>query len=406
MGYEGCNVEAVLGCATTRTTVGFVLVEGLRADGATIHSDAFQVHTRGGFTAFDACEQEDAYEQLANRVWLQMRTIAAAHRVRFVGATWSHDADREAKLLRDSLTDAGLDNVVAVGLPDAGNALATAVGYEKTAVCVIEPQMTTAFVVDLHGQKKIVRHAGGDGDGHIRWLTEILDGDDWHAEGLVVAGSDRDRDAVTSQLAQALPVPVVAPARAQLALALGAALAAAHDTESTDAEAAPKAGGHDFRHRPRWPVSHPRAMLLTGLLALMVLLSLGLGPPLISDKPPAATDHPQVANTSGRSPAVHPVAPPVPTPVQHIQPPPADTPLAPAPQITPPVAVDVSPPASAVPEPPVRLPTVVPDGPAPQQPGTPPPPELNQPPPPIPDPPSDGQAPPRPNCFLLCGTAI
>ncbi|HUO39929.1 MAG TPA: hypothetical protein VMU34_19740 [Mycobacterium sp.] len=361
-------MDAMLGFATTRTTVGFVLVEGSEADGAAVECGSFRVQTAGGATAFHADEQVDAYKQMANRVWLRMRTIAATRRVRSVGLTCSDDAGREASLLRESLTDAGLGNVVAVGLPEVANALARVSGYEKTAVCVSEPETVAASVGAV-----TVRQVRGGADELIRWLCEVFDQDDWNADGLIVAGPD----AITSQLRQSLPVAVCAPEQALSALALGAAQAAA-DSQSAK---------QSVRERRPWSLSHTRAMLLTGVLALIVLLSLGVGPPPAQNKAPTPAGDPQVANTSGRPPAVAPVTPSVATPVQQVQAPPADPPLAPAPQDTPP--------ARSVPKPPASLPTTVPDQPPPP---VPPPPELSQVPPAIPTPP--------PDCLLLCRIAI
>jgi hypothetical protein len=411
-----------------------------------VECGTFLVHSGTAFCANDADEQVDAYGQMANRVWLQMRTIAATDRVRSVGVTWSDDAEREALVLRKSLADAGLDNVVAVGQSDAGHALATASGYEKTAVCVIEPEVVTAFAVDTHGAPKIAKQVRGNADSLIRWLTEFFDRDAWHAEGLVVAGSDSDRDAITSQLKQGLPVPVFTPAQALSALALGAARASTHGTEFTGSESAPQSDEQSFNHRRPWSLSHTREILLAGVLALVVFLSLGVGPPLVSNKRPGPAVQPQVANTSGGSPAGQSVAPPVATPVQQLGGPSADTPLAPAPAATPPVAVDVSPPAGlvpespagrvpesparsvpqpparsvpqpparSVPEPPGSLPTAAPAAPAPQQPAAPtpqqpaapPPPVSNQAPPAVPEPPTDSPPAPRSNCVLLCGFAL
>ena len=85
-----------------------------------------------------------------------MRTeaIAAArgHRLHSIGVTWSEDADTEASLLLESLSESGFENVVAVRMPEATEALArgiaTVIGYDITAVCVIEPDAVIALVVD------------------------------------------------------------------------------------------------------------------------------------------------------------------------------------------------------------------------------------------------------------------
>ena len=65
--------------------------------------------------------------------------------------TWSEDADAEASLLLKSLTDSGFDNVVPVRLPEATEALAwgiaEVIGYDVTAVCVIEPETVIVLIV-------------------------------------------------------------------------------------------------------------------------------------------------------------------------------------------------------------------------------------------------------------------
>ena len=99
------QVDAVLGLSMSPTTVGFVLVEGQDADGATIEHDAFAVTTTVG-------------------PMLSANAIAAArgYRLQSIGVTWSDDAGAEAALLLESLNDSGFDNVVPVRLPEATDA--------------------------------------------------------------------------------------------------------------------------------------------------------------------------------------------------------------------------------------------------------------------------------------------
>src|SRR3979411_1188512 len=140
------GVDAVLGLSVTPSAVGLVLVEGHDADGATMDRDAFRVRSGA---------QSSALQTSAQAAAAVLRTEAMAaprgHRLHSIGVTWSDDADPEASLLLKSLTDSGFDNVVPVRLPEATEALAfgiaEVIGYETTAVCVIEPETVIALIV-------------------------------------------------------------------------------------------------------------------------------------------------------------------------------------------------------------------------------------------------------------------
>ncbi len=72
-------------------------------------------------------------------------------RLKSIGVTWSDDADVEASLLMQSLTESGFGNVVPIRLPEATEALARGmadvIGYRTSAVCVIEPDTAIALIV-------------------------------------------------------------------------------------------------------------------------------------------------------------------------------------------------------------------------------------------------------------------
>ena len=110
-------METVLGLSVTATNVQTVLVEGRDADGATLEHDEFAVFSGGA-------SPTRASEQVAEAVL----SIAEAegHQLHAIGVTWSQGADLEAALVIDSLADMGFDNVVAVQLPQAAEALARA----------------------------------------------------------------------------------------------------------------------------------------------------------------------------------------------------------------------------------------------------------------------------------------
>jgi hypothetical protein len=180
--------------------------------------------------------------------------------------------------------------------------------------------------------------------------------------------------------------PVGAAPQAQSGLALGAAVAATHRARPSRASAARSA----WRHPP-WRRARTTAGLLVCGLALVVSLSLSsqLRHP---SGPPA--HHPEVDPTPGGPVVVPASSAPV------LQAPRPEQPSTPAPDT---VEVSLSPPA-VNPEPPARAPLPAPLSPGPQAPPLPPP--GSQIVPAIPDPMPVEQAPPEPNCFLLCGVTL
>ena len=94
-------------------------------------------------------------EQVADEV-LRVEALAGAsdHRLRVVGVTWNDDASAEAALLLEALTDAGFDNVVPVRYLEAvetlAQAIAPVIGYEQTAVCILEHDWANVVMVDAH----------------------------------------------------------------------------------------------------------------------------------------------------------------------------------------------------------------------------------------------------------------
>ena len=261
-----------------------------------------QVHDRGLVSAVNASEKAAA-------AVLRTEAIAAArgHRLHSIGVTWSEDADTEASLLLESLSESGFDNVVAVRLPEATEALARGIadviGYEITAVCVIEPDAVVVLVVDTTdgAVQTAVSHAVTTDEDLARWLSSIFAQADWRPEALVLVGSGSDLEAITPHLEDVLAVPVFVPAEAQLALARGAAIASTHGSDVFLDES-----GRRFGSRPTTTSAKssllPRfgaagAMLGVGVVTFVVSGSLAIGMQLTStesanpaEKPAAASD--------------------------------------------------------------------------------------------------------------------
>ena len=113
-------MDAVLGLSMTPTTVGLVLVEGQEAeDGATMDKDEFAV-TTAAWSAQSTPPKRRPLPCCAPR----RSPRPAGHRLHSIGVTWSEDANAEASLLLESLSESGFDNVIAVRFPEATEALA------------------------------------------------------------------------------------------------------------------------------------------------------------------------------------------------------------------------------------------------------------------------------------------
>ncbi len=343
---EGVYVDAVLGLSVTPTSFGLVLVEGSDADGATMDRDAFDVEHGAVHTS-----------EQATAAVLRTEAIAATRGVRLhsIGLTWSEDAGDQASQLIRSLSESGFD-IVPIRLPEATEALARGmadvIGYETTAVCVIEPETVIALIVHTGdgAVQTAFNHAIDTEESLISWLSTVFTKADWQPEALVVVGSAGGFDEFRPELEEALSVPVFCPAEAELALARGAALA------STSASDLPFAA---FVHSPVTTARAPRTraqrrplaqvgaltMLVAGVLTFVVsvsvAISLQLGPreqsgsvaPAGTVEAPEAPAAPAVRQSERRAAPVIPAPPPA-------------APVAPPPEAPP---VDVEAPAADVP---------------------------------------------------------
>jgi hypothetical protein len=142
-------LDTVLGLSVTPTTAGWVLAEGHGADGTILDHHELQLPGGAGVRAVNTAEQVAAEVLRAKAV-----ADACDHRVRIIGVTWTDEASTEAALLLEALTDAGFDNVVPIRLLDAvetlAQAIAPVIGYQQTAVCILEHEWATVVMVDTH----------------------------------------------------------------------------------------------------------------------------------------------------------------------------------------------------------------------------------------------------------------
>ncbi|AQA05390.1 hypothetical protein BVC93_26760 [Mycobacterium sp. MS1601] len=350
-------MDTVLGVSVTPTNVRSVLVEGRGADGATLGHDEYDVFEEVGAALKRA--QDDAGDQ----------------NVASIGVTWSDDAELEASVVLDAMARAGLTGVSAVPLSDAVEALASSIGrvigYQRTALCVVEPDTAAIAVVDTAEDSVdvLISHAIDTEEALIDWVGATL-AEDMRPEGLFMVGSVPGLRDTASTLEAELKLPVFNPPEAELALAHGAALASADggvlpfDFDVPVLPAKPR----------RNPVAAPLTMLVAGAVTFVVSLSIAVGDQLAPETVPTAS-----AEKIQESRAVPQARP---TPPQPAAPPAVEVPAPPV--VAPVVAEQVLPPIEALPPEPVPeavvpeyVPEYVPEAPAP------PPAAVLPPPPPV-----------------------
>jgi len=214
-------------------------------------------------------------------------------------------------------------------------AIAPVIGYEQTAVCILEHEWANVVMVDAgDGETRTaVKHVRGGFDGLTSWLSGMFDRNGWRPAGVIVVGSDLDINALSWQLEKALPVPVFAQTMGQVTVARGAALAAARSTEFTDeqlvatcSEPAPSPA------RPR-QLSYAGAVtaLAAGAITFVTSLSLAVGLQLAPDNASRTATHTVRTSQHVEPPveaAVAPqAAPPAPAPAEAAQPASGEQPL-------------------------------------------------------------------------------
>jgi hypothetical protein len=312
-------LDTVLGLSLTPTTVGWVLAEGHDADGTILDHQELDLPAGRGVRAVSTAGH------VADEV-MRVDALAAAsdHHLRVVGMTWSDDAAVQAALVVEALTDAGFDNVVPVRLLDAvetlAEAIAPVIGYEQTAVCILEHEWATVVMVDTRdgATQTVTKHVRGGFDGLTCWLRGMFERDGWRPGGVVVVGADSEISGFSWQLEKALPVPVFAQTMAQVTIARGAALAAASSTEFTDDQLVAHVSEPAAPTSPSPPrkVSYAGAALAAGAITFVSSLSLAVGIQLAPQSSPAPARHvvhapaPQVAEAVAPAVAPSPEATP------------------------------------------------------------------------------------------------
>lgn len=303
-------MDAVLGLSVTPTSVGLVLVGGQDVDGITLDGDGFEV--RRPSTALQTSERAAA-------AVLRSEAFAAdqGRRVHSIGVTWSDGSATEASLLLKSLRHSGFDNIIPVRLSEATDALARRIallmGYQTTAVCVIEPEQLIALIATDEGAvQTAVNHSVVTEEDLVGWLSSVFAKADWEPEALVLVGSADDLDGLIPILEEALAVPVLSPDEAQLALARGAALACGQQPGEFGGWAEPDHDVEATSAAKRFTRVGPATMLVTGVVTFVASVSVAVAMQLTPAEP--APQPQPAAETSAPLPAATPrpvaVAPP------------------------------------------------------------------------------------------------
>lgn len=308
-------LDTVLGLSVTPTTVGWVLAEGHGADGTILDHRELALNGGRGVRAVTTAEQ------VADEVLrINAEVTGSEQHLRVIGVTWNDEAAAQAALLLESLTDAGFDNVVPIRQLEAVETLARAItpviGYDQTAVCILEHEWATVVMVDTHDgeTQTAVKHIRGGFTGLMSWLTGMFDRSGWRPSGVVVVGSDSDINGLSWQLEKALPIPVFAQTMAQVTVARGAALAAARSTDFTDEQLVERVGEAVAAPARQRQLSYAGAVtaLAAGAVTFVASVSLAVGLQMSPGNEAGSAKHAVPPSTPHFAEAGAPAVPPPP----------------------------------------------------------------------------------------------
>ncbi|OMC28948.1 hypothetical protein A5740_19100 [Mycobacterium sp. GA-1841] len=341
-------MDVVIGIAMTSRDARLLLVEGACGDGTVIDHDSFEVDTRIGV------EQPGFSEHVVSAV---LGTYAAASATRNtvvrVVLTWTDAVSIEAKLVLDSLLEAGITNVAVASASDALEAAAeymcTTTGRNSIALCVVEPDATMLAVTGV----------GEDGAQHLRSRTlddpdeatavlalrGICDSFGEPIDAVVIAGSVTGLESLVEEANSVMERPVALGDDAAFLMVRGAILAGA-DTpppepdEATGSIFVPRAArlptpGTEEPDAAPTAVKDPLVRTLTMIVATAVLVLAGslvvaLAVEGGDGDPPTQASKPAARAEPLAPPAPAPEPPPVLMPPPNIVPAVAAPPMAPA----------------------------------------------------------------------------
>lgn len=280
----------------TSNSVGWVLLDGPSVDAATLDHGIFDV-------SLGSVENGDTSKCLTAIQAIQTIAATGGHELKSIGLTWTADAANTANTLLTSLPGLGFEKVVSVRLSEAASAWAevfgASLGFERAAVCVVEPLALTLLSVGHGGAHFSATYMRESDDGLSRWLKDEFETNNVDPEHLFLIGSRGDVGLISGRLGAALDMSVVASREAQLILARGAALMVRSNAKAVAGE--------------------QRATLKENAAALAasagILVLLAVGPMLHSQLVSPATQDQPVSNSSETSMTTQavppsPVAPP------------------------------------------------------------------------------------------------
>ncbi|WP_179963534.1 DUF7159 family protein [Mycobacterium marseillense] len=232
MPLEGFVLDIVLGVSMAPSSIQMVVLQGEYADGATVEEDAIDV------TAADDAATASAPDQVISAI-LGTREGAAEAGLELssIGVTWTDQF--EAVALRDALTAHRLDNVMLVSAFLAAAALAQnvggAMGYERTAVLLVEPETATLAVVETSDgsipdvyKQQIHAESYGAATEQLSAMVAGLEKLESLPGGLFLVGSGVDVAPLKPALQSTTSLDVSVAEEPETALARGAALASAN----------------------------------------------------------------------------------------------------------------------------------------------------------------------------------
>ncbi|WP_240631875.1 DUF7159 family protein, partial [Mycobacterium colombiense] len=214
------------------SSIQMVVLEGEYADGATVEEDVFDVAD-----VDDAATATGPDQVISAILGTREGAADAGLELSSIGVTWTDQL--EAAALRDALTAHRIDHVMLVSAFLAAAALAQnvggAMGYERTAVLLVEPDTATLAVVETSDgsipdiyKQPIHAQSYGDAAEQLGAMVAGMEKLELVPGGLLLVGSGIDVAPLKSVLQSTTFLDVSVPEEPETALARGAALASAN----------------------------------------------------------------------------------------------------------------------------------------------------------------------------------